>query len=262
MSLQQIVTEHRASTHGTRILTLDIERLPGLARVWEPRTRYIPPRHFVEWPRMLCFAARWYDNPEPIFSAEWGKGGADAMIRKAWKLYDQADIVVTYNGVRFDDKHLRTEWLTVGLTPPRPWKSVDLYKQVGKFGFESKSLDTVTRRLGRPGKVTHYDMDAAHAAAEGDREAQARLRTYNLGDVELTEWLYDRLRGWMPNHPIMGAHGDEKVCNQCGSTDLRLLQSRYKAVVIEYALYRCRECGGHVRGGWHSRAASTRGVAS
>jgi RNase H-like protein len=250
----------------SKILILDIERLPGLARVWEPKTRYIAPRSFVEWPRLLCWDARWYGEKEHMFAAEWID--RDQMIRTIWDLYDQAEIVVSYNGIAFDHRHLRSEWLEAGLLPPRPWKDVDLYKVVKQFGFESKSLDSVSRRLGRPGKALSYDADTAFAAVEGDRSrtrlrAQNRLQRYNRGDVELTEWLYDRLRGWISNHPFIGEHDSEQTprCNQCGSTDLKNQPSKYRAVVIDYNLYRCGQCGGLLRGSWHSRNTTTRGVA-
>ena len=241
------------------ILILDVERLPGTAFAWGPKTKYIPASSFLTWPRLICFAARWYGHRKPIFSAEWDD--RDAMLQRAWELYDEADIVVTYYGTGADNRWLRSEWLEAGYPPPRPWRDVDLYRVVAsQFGFESKSLDSVTRRLGRPGKQSHYSIDLAVSAVAGDVKAQRKLRTYNVGDVELTDWLYDRLRGWMPNHPHLGAWGDDKRCNQCGSTNLTLQPSRYRAVLIDYALYRCDDCGANVRGAWHARAASTRGV--
>lgn len=247
----------------SKILILDIERLPGLARVWEPRTKYIGPRNFVEWPRLLCWAARWYGQKDFLFEAEWSD--REAMIQKMWILYDEAEVICSYNGQNFDNRHLRSEWLMAGLRPPRPWKDVDLYKVVKQFGFESKSLDSVSRRLGRPGKALSYSMDLAHAAADGNIRAQNRLKRYNQGDVELTEWLYDRLRGWIPNHPFIGEHGpdagDTVRCNQCGSTKLIRQPSKYRAVVIDYNLLRCSNCSGLIRSNWHSRAASARGVA-
>jgi hypothetical protein len=255
MTLAERVNARLTTT--ANVLVIDIERLPGVAYVWEPKTRYVAPRNFIEWPSLLCFAARWYGQKRPIFEAAWTD--PDRMVQRAWELYDKADAVITYNGVRFDDKHLRTEWLEAGMSPPRPWKSIDLFQQVKRFGFESKSLDSVTRRLGRPGKELHYDIGLAQAAMQGDRDAQRQMRTYNIGDIELTEWLADRLRGWMHNHPILGAH-DDKACNQCGSTDLTKQPTNYRAVVIDYALYRCDNCGANVRGAWHSRSAATQGV--
>lgn len=259
MSLEQIEENLAARLKTTgKVLTIDIERLPGTAYVWEPKTRYIPAHNFVEWPRMLCFAARWYGQKRPIFEAEWID--RDQMVRRAWELYDEADAVYTYNGIRFDDKHLRSEWVMAGYPPPSPWKAVDLFAQVRQFGFESKSLDSVTKRLGRGGKSLHYSMDLAWAAANGDKAAQAELKTYNIGDVELTEWLADRLRPWL-NHPHTQRKSDDLVCPNCGATGEALKQqkSNYRAVVIDYRLYRC-ECGANVRGGWETRAATTRTV--
>lgn len=255
MKLAQAV---RIKQPDLRIVTLDIERLPGLARVWEPKTRYIAPRQFVEWPSILSIAWRWYGQRQVEFMGVWE--GRDDLIRKTHEIYHDADVVIGYNSVRFDNKHLRTDWLEAGLTPPRPWKDVDLYQQVQQFGFESKSLDTVTRRLGRPGKQLHYDMDMAYAAADGDVKAQRRLARYNRGDVELTEWLADRLRPWIKNHPFPRSLGDEKQCNHCGSSDLRRDERNRLAVVLEHALYQCRNCGGWAYGGWEARAANTRGI--
>lgn len=254
-----LATRLAPRAQDARVLTIDIERLPGLARVFDQRTNFVSHRNFIQSPETICFAARWYGEKAPIFEAAWSD--RDAMVRRAWELYDEAAAVVTFNGKRFDDKHLRALWLEAGLPAPRPWKAIDLFPAVKQFGYLSSSLDYVTKRLGRPGKVDAYDMDVAFAAMDGDERAQKRLRRYNIGDVELTEWLYDRLRGWMPNHPHLGAPTDEKVCNQCGSDRLKAQPSRYRAVVIDYALMRCERCGANVRAGWHARAATTRGVA-
>jgi DNA-directed RNA polymerase subunit RPC12/RpoP len=97
-------------------------------------------------------------------------------------------------------------------------------------------------------------------ACAGNRAAQAETRLYNIGDTELTEWLADRLRPYIHNHPFPGSFGDEVRCPPCGSRDLTLQPNRYTAVVIERALYRCDNCGANVSGGWHSRVAATRGV--
>ena len=241
-----------------RVLTIDIERLPGLARVFDQKTNFVSHRNFIQSPETICFAARWYGEKTPIFEAAWND--REAMVRRSWELYDEATAVVTFNGKRFDDKHLKALWFEAGYAPPRPWKPIDLFPAVKQFGYLSSSLDYVTKRLGRPGKVDAYNMDMAFAAMEGDEKAQKRLRRYNIGDIELTEWLYDRLRGWMPNHPHLGAPSDGKTCNQCGSDKLKAQPTKYRAVVIDYALMRCERCGANIRAGWHARAAQTRGV--
>lgn len=262
MSLAGIVDEHLAkrivTPNASKILTLDIERLAGTAYAFDPKTRYIGASNWITPPRTVCWAARWYGQKRPMFEAEWID--RDRMVQRSWDLYDQADIVVTFNGIRFDNKHLRSLWFEAGLPQPRPWKDVDLFAiSARQMGFEFKSLDFLTRRLGRPGKQLHYNVWQTQAACNGDKAAQRELRTYNCGDIELTEWLYDRFRGWIPSHPFIGT-GDERRCNQCNSENLTLQPNRYRAVLVDYSLFRCDDCGGLLRGSWEARVARVRGV--
>lgn len=67
------------------------------------------------------------------------------------------------------------------------------------------------------------------------------------------------MQGWNPSHPHIGPHTDQLICNQCGSTNLTRVGTT-RAVLIDYALYRCDDCGANVRAGWEARAARTRGA--
>jgi hypothetical protein len=252
----------RLEENVAKILVIDIERLPGLARIWEPKTRYVPISQFVRAPSLLCWAAKWYGSDEMMFASAWDD--AEAMVSGIWDLYDQADIVVTYNGVSFDNRHLRSEWLMASLSPPAPWKDVDLYRvNSSTFGFESKSLQHLCQRLGLDTKSGHYDAVMAEACMAGDAEAQATMRTYNEGDVTITEQAYLRLLPWIRNHPhvalLPADDPDARTCNRCGSSDLARTGT-YRAVQINYLRYRCNNCGANVRGTRHSRAANTHGV--
>lgn len=94
----------------------------------------------------------------------------------------------------------------------------------------------------------------------GDEKAQATMRRYNVGDVKITEQAYDRLRGYLPGHPHIGEIlVDERRCNQCGSANLER-NGITRAVVIDYVLFRCSDCGANVKGTKHSRQAVTRGA--
>ena len=59
-----------------KILTLDIERLPGQANVsfWGlgdyAKGRRIHADDVTEWPRTICFAYRWYGSKKVLFSAD------------------------------------------------------------------------------------------------------------------------------------------------------------------------------------------------
>jgi hypothetical protein len=241
----------------TKILVVDMERLYGLARVWDQRTEFVPASQFVRLPSTLCFAAKFYGSKETEFHAAWDDHAA--MVQRSWELYNEASIVVTYNGKRFDNPHFQGDWLLAGLPPPSPWKDVDLY-QSNRFGFTSRSLNHLCQILGLDLKSGKYDMDMAEACMAGDAKAQKTMRKYNVGDVKITEQAYDRLRGYLPNHPHIGEiNVEERRCNQCGSANLAR-NGITRAVVIDYVLYRCSDCGANVKGTKHSRQAATRGA--
>ena len=247
----------RVKSTGAKILVVDMERLCGLARVWDQKTNFVPATNFVRMPMTLCFAAKWYGSKTTEFHAAWDD--FDAMVQRSWEMYDEAEIVVTYNGKRFDNLHFAGDWLKAGLPAPRPWKDVDLY-QSNRFGYTSRSLNHLCQQLGLDVKSGKYSMDMAEACMDGDEKAQRTMRTYNVGDVKIAEQAYDRVRGYLPNHPHIGEIvKDVRRCNQCGSTDLKR-NGTTRAIVIDYVLYRCGDCGANVKGTRHSRSAITRGA--
>lgn len=243
-----------------KIVTIDIERAAGLAHIFDQKTSgFIPASRWVRQPRTLCFAARWYGG-KTEFHAAWDD--YDAMIRRAWEIYDQADIVVTYNGIRFDNRVLKSDWAALSMTPPATWKNVDLYAvNRATFGYSSNSLAHLCQQLGLPGKSGHYDPFMADACMAGDTKAQATMRRYNIGDVKITEQCYDALRPWIANHPHVTTDRDKATCNACGSDRLERAGT-YLAQVMEYAQYRCSDCGALVRAAHVRRVARTRGVRS
>lgn len=278
MSLEQIVTSARLNVATKNVLTLDIERLPGRARVqhrgltiegdfwdlsgWRHVLGYrIHADAVLEWPRTICIAWRFYGQKRTEFASEWGDGRED-MLRRAWDAYDQADVLYGHNVAAFDTKHLNTEWRDLGLPAPSPFKVLDTLKEARKtFGDESKTLAALTARLGIDSKADKYSIEMARSACAGDKAAQKRLRGYNIGDIAASEALVDRLRGWIPSHPhdLIGTIDDRPTCNQCWGDNL--VRNGVKlAQQITYTLYRCQDCGANVQGTRHSRAAITRGA--
>lgn len=257
---RKTVTESQA-----KILTLDIERMKGSATIefWDLgdyKNRRIHADDVKLWPRTICMAWNWYGEHRIEFSSEWGDG-REGMLKRTWEAVDQADIVVGHNVAGFDLKRLNTEWRDIGLIPPSPYKAVDTLKEVRKcFGDESKTLDALNRRLGIAAKTDRYDVEVARAALEGDRVAQLQIQAYNEGDILASIALFDRLRGWLPNHPHLGPLDETEMrCNQCNSTDIER-NGTYLAIQIRYIQYRCNTCGANLRGGTHSRAANVRGA--
>ena len=93
------------------------------------------------------------------------------MAKKRWcraahDLLSEADVVVHYNGDKFDLPHLNREFVESGLGPPAPYASIDLLKTVKrKFRFPSNKLDYVVQKLRLGAKVSTggYDLSARSA---------------------------------------------------------------------------------------------------
>jgi hypothetical protein len=258
----------QAKHRELKTLIVDIERLPGsfTADFWDMnafKNRRIHPDQVTAWPTTICFAALWYERPgRPTFHAAWEDGGADAMYEAAFKLYDEADLVMTYNGIGFDNKHLVSGWTERGMGRPSPWRDLDLLRVARQSqGWESKTLDSVCKRLNVPTKVDHYSVQVARDAMAGDVQAQRKLKRYNIGDVQILRPVYEALLPYVKNHPhVAPSLGLTKpTCPRCGSTDVTR-KGNYSPGVYNYVAYKCDTCSGPFRTTYESRGPSVRAL--
>lgn len=231
-----------------RILTLDIETRPNLGYVWSLWDQNVGLSQIVEVGSVICFAGKWLDEKKVHFYSDH-HDGHDEMIRRAWEMYDEADAVITYNGVGFDNKHLRREWLLAGLTPPSQHRDIDLLSTVRKqFKFSSSKLQHVATQLGLGGKVQHDGFELWVRCMADDPAAWKTMRKYCMGDVRLTERLYERLLPWITNHPHRGLYGgDRDACPRCESIERQLAKRRTTLQGV-YPQWRCVGCGGYYTG--------------
>lgn len=263
-SLEDFDASHQIAERvaGAKILTLDIETSPTTVYTFDMKPNWISPDKIIEPSKVMCFAAKWYGEDEVQYFSSHHHGHT-TMVQRAWDMLNDADILVTFNGVRFDNKHLKREFVLQRLPMPKPWKDVDLYREAKKqWAFESKGLNHLAERFELGEKEKHEGFNLWKLCLAGDADAWERMKSYNVQDVVLTEAVYDRMRGWIPTHPHIGvidADGEGMLCNQCGGDSLAP-NGLKRAAVIDYRLYRCQRCGGNVQGTMHSRAATTRGA--
>lgn len=230
-----------------RILVLDIETAPNLAHVWGLWNQNIGLPQLLESGRVICFAAKWVGSKSVMFYSEF-QHGHEEMTKQAHRLLDEADVVVHYNGKKFDVPWLQTEFARYGLDSPSPYKQVDLLKVVQKeFRFPSNKLDAILGELGLVGKLKHDGHILWIKCLLGDAKAWRQMRKYNVQDVRSTEQLYLRLGSWIKNHPSHSLFEGREGC-VCGSSDLERRGFAYTAV-SRFQQYRCRDCGRWMRSG-------------
>lgn len=232
-----------------RILLLDIETAPNLAYVWGMWQQNISMDKIVSNGHVLCWAAKWYGSNEMMFSSV-NEDTPKQMLRKAHRLLDEADAVVHYNGSSFDIPTLNKEFLTTGMTPPAPYKQIDLLTVVrDRFRFPINKLDYVAQTLGLGEKVRHPGFQMWVDCMAGDGAAWTKMEKYNRQDVLLLEKLYDKLKPWVRNHPNVGAFdGRPEACPHCGEEGQ--MQRRGTSVTLDttYQRYQCGGCGAWSRG--------------
>lgn len=238
-----------------RILAIDIETAPSLAHVWGLWNQNIGIHQIKHSGEMMCWAAKWVskvqgnlaEREKDVIFHSTHSGTRKKMIKEAWKLLDDADVVLHYNGKRFDIPHLNREFLEAGLEPPSPYRQIDLLQTCKtQFKFISNKLDYVAQRLGLDGKVNHEGFDLWLKCLAKDPEAWERMREYNVQDVLELEKLYWILKPWIKQHPSYAAFTGTDVCPKCGSENLKPRGWAYTAQ-SRYRRLRCSDCGAWTR---------------
>lgn len=241
----------RNPDNGMKMLFLDIETTPIDAWVWQVWSENIGPHKIKEPTRMLSWAAKWEGEDYAYFAGEHTHD-REVMVNEIYTLMDAADVIVTYNGKRFDIKHLNREFLLAGLPPPTNYKQIDLLQVVkSTFSFPHNKLDYVAQALDIGEKVEHNGMPLWLECMEGNPAAWKKMEEYNIQDVLLLEELYGRLQGWIRNHPnriLWIEDQDEPRCPNCLSENVVRKGIERPANVNAYQRYKCRDCGANSRG--------------
>lgn len=244
-----------------KILILDIETAPISAHVWGLFNQNIGITQITEPTTMICFAAKWYGESK-IFWYSVDKDGQQGMVEAAHKLLDQADVVMHYNGKRFDVPHLNREFLEAGLAPPAPFQQIDLWQVISKrFRFPSSKLAYVLKALG----LTEKEQTGGHElwvkCMAGDAKAWAKMRRYNCQDVRALEPLYDKLLPWIPQHPSWAVFTGKHVCPKCGSDSLQR-RGVARTLVSVYQRFQCNNCSSWSRATTRESGIQIREVAA
>lgn len=246
-----------------KVLALDIETAPSLAYVWQLFKENIPLERLIEPGYTLCYASSWeHDRDNVTFESLFYSEPKD-MLQVIWDQLDEADVVIHYNGKKFDMPTLNREFLLHGFTPPSSYRQIDLYQVVrSTYRFQSNKLDFVAQQLGIEDKAQHKGMQLWKDCMAGVDlrwnaevpphidESWQEMEVYNRQDVALLWQVYDRLQPWIRRHPnraLWMAETDRPICPNCGSENVIKKGIERPATVNAYHRYKCKDCGANSR---------------
>jgi hypothetical protein len=257
---------------SARILVLDIETQRAIVETFSLFRPFIHIDRVLVPTRVLCFAAKWRGEDKTIFKSQWRdpvttKGedpehleGYVKMMQAAFDLLNEADVVITWNGDRFDLQWFEAEFVRLGLGRPTPYKSVDLIKTEKRWfkaGHMSMKLDWSSRIILKDRKTPHGATDLWHDIRHGtraeQRAAQKIMREYNIHDVDLTARLFDHHLPYININLALYAKNEDGLlhCVKCNGTDLKRDGQKYHATSAGlYQMWRCKnpECNATSRG--------------
>lgn len=233
-----------------KILAIDIETAPNTAHVWGLFKQNIGINQIQETGRVMCFAAKWLNEKKISFWSEH-YDDHESVILMAHQYLDEADAVLSFNGQSFDMPMLNREFLRFGLSPPSPYRHIDLL-QVAKrrFRFVSNKMDHLSAELGLERKMEHKGHELWTECIAGDAKAWRIMEKYNRQDVVVLEQLYRKMLPWIDTHPNMALNMDtpeDPTCTNCGSEDVHSRGVQHNKA-HSYLRYQCNECGVWMRG--------------
>ncbi len=240
---------------GAKVLLLDIETAPLRSYTWGLWQQNVGLNQIdAEW-FILSAAAKWMGSDEVFYKDLRGvvqKEDDTPILDMMWKLLDEADVIITQNGKKFDAKKLNARLILNGYKPPSPYKHIDTL-QIAKavFGFTSNKLEWMTDKLCvKYKKQKHNKFSGFELWKEmlnDNIEAWEECETYNKYDVLSLEELYTKLAPWDKTHPNFNLFREdtEHVC-RCGSKAVVEDGFAYTAK-SKFQQYRCLDCGATTR---------------
>lgn len=239
-----------------KVLIYDIETAPMLAYVWSLWDQNVGLNQIESDWYILSWSAKWLDDPQDkvmYMDQRNAKNIEDdsLILKEIWKLLDEADIVITQNGKKFDQKKLNARFILNGFQPPSSYKHIDTKQLASKhFGFTSKRLEYMSDKLctsfkkQKHGKFPGFDMWKECMA--GNVDAWNEMEEYNRYDVLSLEELYKKLIPWDNSINFSLYHSEAKHVCKCGCEDFSK-NGFYYTSSGKFQKYKCKKCGHETR---------------
>jgi hypothetical protein len=241
---------------GPKVLTLDIETAPIMASVWRLFDQNVGLNMIEQDWYILSWAAKWMHEDNVIYqdkSDTWEDEKDYDLLQGIHALLEEADIIITQNGKKFDAKKLNARFILNGMRPPSSYRHIDTLQEAKKhFGFTSNKLEYMTDKLCKTyKKLTHGEFPGFELWKEclrGNAKAWQEMQDYNIHDVLSLEELYTIMLPWMKTHLNINLYhpGNELLC-RCGGSEFSHNGYSYSNL-SKFDRFQCTSCGAEVRG--------------
>lgn len=246
----------KGTSNLPKVLVLDVESAPLISAMWSMWQKGFGLNQLQNDWFLLSAAAKWLGNDDVYYEDMRGKVETEDdthILDMLWKLLDEADILLTQNGIRFDLPKIKARMIMMGYKPFSPVKHIDTLQIAKKeFGFTSNKLEYMTDKLCTVHKKQkHQKFPGFELWAEmlkDNIEAFNECEEYNIDDILSLEELYIKLAAWDSKHVNFNLYTNENehVC-RCGSKSV--VEDGYAYTgVSKFQRYRCLDCGATTRG--------------
>lgn len=193
-------------TTKPKILIFDIETAPMVGHFWGLFDQNIGLNQIeTDW-HILSWAAKWLDDPPSKVMYQDQRNSKDVtndkkILESIRDLLNQADIVITQNGIKFDSKKLNARFLYHEIESPSSYRHRDTLRMAKRhFNLTSYKLEYMTDKFCKKYKKLKHKKFPGHElwreCLNGNKTAWKEMEKYNCHDVLATEELYNVLKQW------------------------------------------------------------------
>lgn len=235
-----------------KILVFDIETAPILSYVWKLFDENIGLNQIkTDW-YVISWGAKWLGDPSSKIMYQDQRNAKNIeddkkLLQGIWNLLEEADVVITQNGVRFDSKKLNARFVYHGFKPPKGYKHIDTYKIAKKyFSFTSNKLEYMADKLNTKYKKLKHDnfsgFELWKECLAGNPKAWEEMERYNKHDVLSLEELYYKLIPW--DNTINFNLFTDSLVNTCTCNSIQVRKRGFHYTRVgKYQQFQCRDCG-------------------
>lgn len=236
-----------------KILVFDIETAPMEVYCWQLWEQIIGLDQVIQHTTVLSWSAKWLGAPADQVMYRDNRNSPNvrddkALLEVIWSLLDEADAVLTQNGIKFDQKKLNYRFAYHKMKPPSSYKHIDTYRIAkSKFGFDSNKLAHMTDLLCTKYKKLDHGKFAGFKlwkeCLSGNIEAWKEMEKYNSYDVLSLEELYlDHFAAWDNTISYDSYCADLTPRCNCGNDEF--IQKGYHVTKkSKFRRFICTKCG-------------------